>query len=169
MLKQRDAMKTVVSEPFASVRIEMRIYSAGLEDLNTIAPLFDDYRQFYECPSDLTAAHSYLRSRLGAGECTIFLAEHQGIAVGFTLLYASYCSLAMKPISILYDLFVASGARRLGVASKLMSAAEEFATSQGACRIQLETSHVNTTAINLYEKRGYELDTLFRAYTREFE
>lgn len=146
----------------------MRVYSAGVEDVSKIAPLFDSYRQFYECPSDLAAAQSYLRNRLGAGECKVFLAEHQGSAVGFTLLYASYCSLELKPISILYDLFVAADARRLGVASELMSAAEEYARNQGACRIQLETSHANTTAINLYETRGYELDTVYRAYTREF-
>lgn len=146
----------------------MRVYSAGVKDVAKIAPLFDSYRQFYECPSDLAAAQSYLHSRLNAEECTVFLAEHEGNTVGFTLLYNSYCSLALKPIVILYDLYVGASARRLGVASQLMSAAEAYAIKLGACRIQLETNHANTTAINLYETRGYELDTVYRAYIREF-
>ncbi|WP_298633589.1 GNAT family N-acetyltransferase [uncultured Umboniibacter sp.] len=145
----------------------MRVYSAGKEDVAKIAPLFNSYRQFYECDSDIAAAESYLQNRLEADECRVFLAEHQGKAVGFTLLYASYCSLALKPIYILYDLYVTERARRLGVGSALMTAAEQFAKNQGACRIQLETNHANKTAIELYERRGYELDTVYRAYTRE--
>lgn len=146
----------------------MRIYAAGLGDVPLIAPLFDSYRQFYQCQSDLAAATSYLNERLAANECHVFAAEHEGRIVGFTLLYASYCSLALMPIYILYDLYVDASARRLSVASKLMTAAEEFAKARGACRIQLETNHSNTTAIKLYETRGYELDTVYRAYIREF-
>jgi len=42
----------------------IRTRIATLADLEVIAPLFDAYRQFYEKPSDLALAKSFIGNRL---------------------------------------------------------------------------------------------------------
>ena len=62
----------------------MNISKATVSDIDEIAILFDQYRQFYECPADLGAAKSYLNKRLNNQESTVFLARNSnGNAVGF--------------------------------------------------------------------------------------
>ena len=71
------------------------IHQAVLADLDALASLFDDYRQFYGQPSDLAAARAFLQARFEHGESTIFCAKTDGQAVGFTQLYPSFSSVSM--------------------------------------------------------------------------
>ena len=48
----------------------------------------------------------------------------------------------------------------------LLLAAEDHARRQGRVRMDLTTAHTNHAAQALYEAMGWELDTVFRAYTR---
>jgi len=52
----------------------VEIVRAGVEDVETVAPLFDAYRQFYKLPSNEEAARRYLHARLQKEEAVIFLA-----------------------------------------------------------------------------------------------
>ena len=52
--------------------------------------------------------------------------------MGFTQFYPSFSSVSLARIFVLNDLFVHECARRKGVASKLLSAATEFAQVLGA-------------------------------------
>jgi GNAT superfamily N-acetyltransferase len=63
------------------------------------------------------------------------------------------------------ELVVAPEARRRGVGSLLVTAAEEWATSRGLERLTLETGAANTAARQLYARLGYveEEVTLTRA------
>jgi hypothetical protein len=68
---------------------------AVLADLDTLAPLFDAYRQFYGRASDPSGAHAFLRERFRHGESAVFMAfDSSGQAVGFTQLYPSFSSTA---------------------------------------------------------------------------
>ncbi|SCG75932.1 hypothetical protein GA0070609_5185 [Micromonospora echinaurantiaca] len=58
----------------------------------------------------------------------------------------------------LWNLLVAGQARRMGVASALLSAAERRAGSQGARKIGLRVLATNTGAIRLYEQHGYAVE-----------
>ena len=158
---------------------------AVLRDVPALAPLFDDYRQFYQCQPDRTAASAWLTDNLDQHRSVIFMAEAQtgsvaeenqqasqqkpgsNLAMGFTQLYPALCSVDLVPYYVLYDLFVLPAARNHGVATALMTAAADFAREAGAARLDLETAHTNQTAKSLYLKLGYEADTTFQKYSLE--
>ncbi len=147
--------------------MSLHIRPATLADAPAIAPLFDAYRQFYEQPADLAAAQRFIQERLQRSESVILLALNDaGEAMGFCQLYPSFCSVEAAPIYVLYDLFVAPAARGLGAGRFLLLAAEDHAHRQGRVRMDLTTAHTNHAAQALYEAMGWELDTVFRAYTR---
>ncbi len=144
----------------------MNIKRATLADLDEVSRLFDLYRQFYEQPADLDKARDYIEARLSNDESVIYLAtDDEGIGLGFTQLYATFCSVAAAPIWILYDLYVDAGVRKGGVGTALMNRAKKLAEDSGAVRIQLETAVDNTTAQSVYEALGYERDTAFYNYS----
>jgi GNAT superfamily N-acetyltransferase len=143
----------------------MKIIQAQLAHLETVARLFNQYRMFYQQPSNLEGATQFLRERLQKNDSTIFLAEENGNMIGFTQLYPSFSSVSMKPIWILNDLFVAETYRKQGAAQQLMTAAEAFTRETGAIRIALSTQISSTTARSLYESRGYVRDEEFYHYT----
>jgi len=144
----------------------VNIKRATLADLDEVSRLFDHYRQFYEQPADLDKARDYIEARLSNDESVIYLAtDDEGIGLGFTQLYATFCSVAAAPIWILYDLYVDAGVRKGGVGTALMNRAKKLAEDSGAVRIQLETAVDNTTAQSVYEALGYERDTVFYNYS----
>jgi ribosomal protein S18 acetylase RimI-like enzyme len=142
----------------------MDIFRAGVEHVESIAPLFDLYRQFYRQDPAPSACEAYLRERLLNGESVVFAARSGGEIVGFTQLYPAFCSVAMRPYFQLYDLFVVPSARREGVASSLMEHAREFGKASGADRLQLETAIDNHSAQALYEGLGWARDEAFHTY-----
>ena len=64
-------------------------------------------------------------------------------------------TVAMRPIWLLEDLYVAPAGRRKGVATALMTYAENFARETGAERLTLATAHDNRRAQSLYKRMGY--------------
>jgi ribosomal protein S18 acetylase RimI-like enzyme len=142
------------------------IREAGLPDLDTVAPLFDAYRQFYRKPADLALARRFLSERLERHESTILLATRpDGSAVGFVQLYPSFSSGSAAPILILNDLYVVPEARRNGVGAQLLLAAAEIGRARGAVRMTLSTELTNASAQALYRAEGWKLDTDFCVFT----
>jgi GNAT superfamily N-acetyltransferase len=138
---------------------------ATLIDVDTLAPLFDAYRQFYGRASDPNGARTFLHERLHHGESVLFLAfDAGGEAVGFTQLYPSFSSTAMARIFVLNDLFVQASARQQGVGTRLLAAAADHARSIGAVRLTLSTATSNATAQAVYEAAGWQRDAQFYVY-----
>ena len=142
------------------------IRRATEDDVDALTPLFDAYRQFYEQPSDPAAARDYLAARLERDECVIFIAELDGRAVGFTLLYPTFTSTQLARLYVLNDLFVDPGARKLGVGTQLLDAAADFGRAEGAVRLTLRTATTNRTAQSVYEQNGWKRDDRFITYHR---
>jgi len=142
----------------------MKIIRAQREHLEQVAPLFDQYRQFYKQSPDASAARAYIEQRLTNDDAVIFLAMEADKALGFVQLYPSLASVSMRPIWILYDLFVSPVARKSGVGRALMDRARQHAEETGACQVILETATDNHTAQRLYEKLGYRRDDEFYRY-----
>jgi GNAT superfamily N-acetyltransferase len=142
----------------------IRIRRASVADVGLIAPLFDAYRQFYRQPSDMEGARRFLFDRLNNEQAVILLAFDESGVVGFTQLYPSFSSAAMARIFILNDLFVAPEARGRGAGSALLRAAADYGKSAGAIRLMLSTELTNTTAQSVYERNGWERDTVFCVY-----
>jgi len=147
---------------------QIAIRRATSDDLRELTVLFDGYRRFYGNASDIEGARRFLAARLAASESVIFVAARAGDLVGFTQLYPSFSSGAMKRLWILNDLFVAAAARRNGIGGALMNAAESFARDSGARSLLLATQKTNATAKALYESRGWTLDAEFDHYLHFF-
>ncbi len=144
---------------------ELAVTRAGPADLDSLHGLFMGYLAFYERSVDAAQARAFLGERIGNEQSVVFIARLDGHAVGFTQLYPSFASLALKRSWILYDLYVAESARGHGVATALMAAAKQLARDTGACEIFLQTARTNQTAQALYEKLGYVRDDAFLVYT----
>ena len=138
---------------------------AEARDLDQLAELFDQYRQFYECPPDLGAAKNWLAENLERGRSTLFAADNGSQLLGFTQLYPALCSVDLVEYYVVYDLYVIKAARRQGVARALMNAASEWAKAQGAARLDLETARDNVSGQALYRDLGYELDEVFLKFS----
>ena len=134
---------------------------AEARDLDQLAELFDQYRQFYECPPDLGAAKNWLAENLERGRSTLFAADNGSQLLGFTQLYPALCSVDLVDYFVLYDLYVIEAARRQGIARALMNAASDWAKAQGAARLDLETARDNAPGQALYRDLGYEPDVVF--------
>ena len=138
---------------------------AESSDLDQLADLFDQYRQFYECPPDLSAAKNWIAENFERGRSTIFAADNGYQLIGFTQLYPALCSVDLVNYFVLYDLFVAPSARRQGIARALMNGASEWAKAQGAARLDLETARDNYPGQALYRDLGYKLDEIFLKFS----
>jgi len=139
------------------------VRTSTIEDLDTVAPLFDAYRQFYEQPTDLPASRQFLSERLARGESTVLVAEEGGVTVGFSQLYPMFSSVSLGPIFVLNDLFVDPNARRRGVGALLLEAARTYAHEAGAHYLELATA-VDNPAQYLYEACGWVPDREFLHY-----
>ena len=142
------------------------IREATLADVNLLAPLFDAYRQFYERPANLELSRAFLADRLERGESVVFLAEEDGMGLGFVQLYPLFSSTAPHPrrLWLLNDLFVAPDARGRGIGRELMNRARQLAEDTGACGLELATGRTNLNAQALYESVGYHRDDDFLRY-----
>jgi len=145
----------------------MKIVRATLSNLEQLIPLFDGYRMFYKQDSNSEAARVFLIERLQKKDSVIFLATaSDGIGLGFTQLYPSFSSVSMQRLYILNDLFVSSEARKRGIGEALMKTAKQFAISEGAKGLTLETA-IDNTAQKLYQRLGWKKDTDVNHYTWE--
>lgn len=145
---------------------EISIRQAVLAEIDELALLFDQYRQFQGQPTDLVAAREFLRARFDHGESIIFLAHDGKQSIGFAQLYPSFSSVALRRVFILNDLFVAEVGRRQNVATRLLAAVEEYAWALDASRVTLNVARSNTPAQALYEARGWQQDDHFFMYHR---
>lgn len=147
------------------MNIATRLATAA--DLDTVAEMFDAYRQFYEQAPDRAAARDFIEQRMARSESVILVAEtDEGELVGFTQLYPLFCSVEARPIYSLYDLYVRPAARRTGAGRALLLAAERLAAEHSKARMDLTTARTNLTAQALYESLGWVRDEVFYAYTR---
>lgn len=145
--------------------MSISIRRATTTDLESVAPLFELYRQFYKHAPDLEGSRAFMRDRLARGDSTIFLALNgSGAAVGFAQLYPSFASVSVRPLFILNDLYVAEEARKCGVGSLLLRAARDCALAAGAARLMLRTARDNHVAQKLYRDQGWQEETRFLGF-----
>lgn len=133
----------------------MNIKKATINELDSLAELFNLYRLFYKQESNRVGAEEFLRERFINNESVVFLAYDENNPVGFVQLYPSFSSVSMKKSWILNDLFVEESARKKGFAEQLIKASIILAEETGANVVSLETAKDNVNAQRLYEKMGF--------------
>jgi ribosomal protein S18 acetylase RimI-like enzyme len=144
----------------------IQIRAAQPGDLDSVAQLFNAYRQFYEQPDDLPLATAFITERFSKKDSAIALAEDSnGVPLGFTQIYPSHCSVLAAPIGVLYDLFVTPQARSKGVGRALLLAATAHGKAKGMHRLDLTTARTNTAAQSLYESLRWQRDEIFLSYS----
>lgn len=141
----------------------VKIVRATLHDLPHIAPLFDQYRVFYDQESDINAAQQFLSELFSKRENVLFLAFENEKAVGFTQLYKTFSSVSMEPFFILNDLFVEPTHRKSGIGELLLKEAKKHCISKGYKGLALETA-IDNPAQKLYERLGWKKDEGFLHY-----
>src|SRR5690606_22247630 len=152
----------------------MEIRQINILEAGLVTGLFDQYRIFYNQPSDLQKAQQFIADRRNNNESVIFaslLKEHGAqLPAGCTQLYPHYPSIWSSKNWILNDWFVATVYRKQGIGEALIQKAFEYSKAQGAGFVQLETQVTNTNAQKLYERIGFQLqppDTEFLLYRYE--
>jgi ribosomal protein S18 acetylase RimI-like enzyme len=141
-----------------------RIVRARTRDLGDALPLFGAYRRFYHRSTDPAAARRYLSARLARGEAILLVAYEGREPMGFTVLYTTFSSLAMRPLWILNDLYVRPPARRRHIATRLLDRAAAEARAAGAVGMILDTARTNRRAQRLYAACGWTRDEKFLHY-----
>ncbi|MFE2526016.1 GNAT family N-acetyltransferase [Streptomyces sp. NPDC059382] len=138
---------------------------AGEADVPIAAELFRGYLDFYEVTvEDPDQPRAFLAERIRKDESLVLLADVPEIGtVGFAQVYRTFSSLSMRPIWILYDLYVAPAGRRTGAGRALLREVLRRATEAGVAGVQLETAYDNHIAQGLYESEGFERDA-FHVY-----
>ena len=143
------------------------IRRATLLDLEQLTSLFDQYVVFYKKPFNHEKHKSYLKERIENNEAIIFMAfdeENPEKAIGFTLIYITFSSLALNKILILNDLFVDSTIRKKGIGEKLILETVSLAKELGSNLIRLRTAKNNLMAQGLYHKMGFVRDEILYSY-----
>lgn len=144
--------------------MRISIKKIGENEADSIAFLFDEYRQFYKQPPDKTAAVLFLKERLRKNESVIFIAYVNDEPVGFMQLYPIFSSVGLKRTWLLNDLYVAAFARKHGVGKLLLEEAKQFGKETKSRWLLLQTGADNFTAQSVYEKNGWvkEKDFFYR-------
>lgn len=147
----------------------MNVIQCNMEHAQSAAELFDQYRMFYEQESDLSGCYAFIKENIENARSKIFLLYDDGAAVGFSQLYASYCSISMRSFYYLSDLYIDRSCRKKGYARFLMNYLTEHFAKLGAHRLTLETATTNTAAQRLYESLGYQREKVFITYHQMLE
>lgn len=141
-----------------------QIEVATLAHLDQFAELFNDYRIFYEQPSDLEKGRAFLKERINNNETVTFLIKQDNKYVGFAQLYPLYHYESLKRQWLLSDLFVDPAYLGFGLVVALIDRSKQFCDETDACGLLLETQKTNIIGNNLYPKCGFELDNEHNYY-----
>ena len=157
-------------------KLNLSVKRIGVDEIKLVICLFNQYRVFYNQPSDLTLADCFLTDRLQNNESVIFVAVNkvgdEYLPVGFTQLYPKYSSMRAVKNWILNDLYVEASYRKKGIGNTLIATAVDFAKANNAKFVQLETATHNYTAQSLYESVGFikqAPDTEFIMYRKSVD
>lgn len=130
-----------------------------IQDVQTLAPLFDAYRQFYRQTPDLQGAITFLMDRIKNDEATIYGYYTGNQLAGFTLLYPMFSSVRMRPFYLLNDLFVLPEYRNAHAGRALLEYCKAMAKKENQAGIMLETEKSNQVGNHLYPGVGFEFNS----------
>ena len=130
---------------------EITISLASIHDASDIAKLNRLFNEVDESPEAIA-------SRMSDPNCveTVVLAKVADKALGFALVRVVSSVLYSTPHAELTELYVLEEYRQRGIASELITFAEQIAVQKGTRIILVQTGDDNSPALSLYRKHGYE-------------
>lgn len=90
----------------------------------------------------------------------LFVAHDKGQVVGMVSLLFTVSTALGQPVCWLEDMVVRSDQRGLGLGSKLLSHAADYAQSRGYGRVTLLTDRMNLDAQRFYARHGFVLSEM---------
>ena len=138
--------------------MDYNIKKVGLEDLDTAAALFNNYRVFYRQADDYEKCKKFIQERLDNDQSNIFIVYVGENAVGFVELYKLYHYIKLKKQWLVSDLFVLHDYRGKGLSVALIDRSKQWCEETGACGLMLETEKTNDIGNKLYPRCGFEYD-----------
>jgi ribosomal protein S18 acetylase RimI-like enzyme len=142
----------------------LTVKSATLEDLDAVAPLFDDYRRFFTQKPDIDVSRAFLAERIERRESVVLMAYDGNEAAGFLQLYPLFSSWYARRQWFLSDLFVAPAFRKRGVGKHLVRGAIDLADQTNARAILVELPHSEPHLVKFYGELGFSKDSVFDLY-----
>ena len=151
--------------------VQIEIKQARRENLQQLAVIFDNYRNFSGQPSDIASGSLFLEERMKKKESIVFIALIDTQIVGFVQLYPLFTSVGMKRLWLLNDLYVDEKMRGKGVAKKIIERCKILVKRTNAKGLFLQTQNTNTKAQELYKKMEFyqETDSLYYCWNREVD
>jgi GNAT superfamily N-acetyltransferase len=140
----------------------MRVRVATLEDAGRLAQLAGQLG-YPATKSETAGRFAEIRD---SDEHAVFVAEEGGVLLGWIHLIVSRSLVTEKRVDIA-GLVVEEGQRRLGVGRKLMEEAEGWARGKGCSTIRLHSNVVRSGAHAFYERLGYQMMKLQKAFRKE--
>lgn len=160
----------VASGGEAEVEGRAIIHRATAKDSDSLARLFDAYRQFFTGGNDLARSTAFLHERLEREECVVFFARldeiaddghHAGPPIGFIQLYPLWSSWYCARIWFLSDLYVAENARRHGAGAMLVERVKAYAAETSASSVMVELPVSEPHLRDFYARLGFREDPVF--------
>jgi ribosomal protein S18 acetylase RimI-like enzyme len=145
----------------------MIVRRATLDDLNTLAVLFDEYRQIYTATSNLKRTTNFLQQRLENAETIIFVHIKNDELTGFVVLYHGFSTVKCSRNYVLDDVYIRPMYRRQGAARQLIDTAILFSQHQGADVLSVDILKSNAQAHQLYASMGFKAIEHLQHYERQ--
>jgi GNAT superfamily N-acetyltransferase len=132
------------------------IRKAGAGDEDTLLRLIDALAAYEKLdgPSDDAKARLVEHGFGARPRFEAFLAESDGEAVGYAIVFETYSSFLAKPTLYLEDLFVLPDARRLGAGRAFFRHLAQTAKARGCGRIEWTVLDWNEPALAFYQRQG---------------
>ncbi|HTU81673.1 MAG TPA: GNAT family N-acetyltransferase [Candidatus Acidoferrales bacterium] len=134
------------------------------DDVDAIAPLFDEYRRFFTGRPDLEVSRSFLAERVRLGESVVLTAFENGEAAGFLQLYPLFSSWYCRRQWFLSDLYVAEPFRKRGAGRELVRACLDHAARTQARAVLVELPFSEPHLVEFYGRLGFAKDDVFELY-----
>ncbi len=131
--------------------------SAQLHDLLAV---FADAFEEPETYSEKRPGEAYLERLLASETCIVLIARLGEAVVGGLVAYELPKIEQERSEIYVYDLAVATAARRRGIATALIERLKSIAEQRGAWVIFVQADHGDDAAISLYTKLGVREDVL---------
>jgi GNAT superfamily N-acetyltransferase len=138
----------------------IEIRPARTDEIEEMLPLIRAYCEFYETvPNDAGLREMFEILINDPEQGAVFIARHDGRAVGFATLDWKWSSLKAARIGYLEDLFVEPETRGRGIADALIETCAQRCREHGRQAMQWMTAPDNHRAQKVYDRTGAGSET----------
>ena len=131
----------------------MRVRPATPADLPRMVQLMRELAAFEKLPGPDAEAERRLADDFGR-RYHGFVAEADGVVVGYAIWYETYSNFLARPVAWLEDLYVSPSARRGGAATALVREVAREGKRRGCARMAWAVLDWNVEAQAFYERLG---------------